>query len=390
MIRNVADEWLDDPVSQNNGSLVYCGGNSWCCGPAAADGTCDCQSGKGTFTVPDGQAQTIISYSGLESTSTSFQPVSTPSKPLSQTAAIIAKPTPLVLSTLRATMVAETSIMDSLSSILSTSITPATSFVPSSLLSKVTSTSQTPGITNSAVSAFTVVPVASSTRPNAIISTKHSSTFYAQPSTPGVSSVGSGESITAPTISEVSSTYTTNSAFTPSSTTSAVSAISTSSVVAPASRNTALKIGLAIAIPVAAIVGALIAVLIWRRRRQQYQNGDLRNSRGSSQGLTSFWHRNEAEDLYPRVSFPRSSQIGIASGLRPRRRSSPAALQDLNDPTVTPPSLHSRQVSGLAPIPAVTPFDSVAWEQALREHREESFRGRQEQRNPRIVPYEGT
>ncbi|CZR53886.1 uncharacterized protein PAC_03768 [Phialocephala subalpina] len=66
---------LDDPVSPpsaNNGSLEDCGNGNWCCAPAVADGSCNCSSGKGTFSIPQGKAQTIIGVSGLQSTSTGF------------------------------------------------------------------------------------------------------------------------------------------------------------------------------------------------------------------------------------------------------------------------------------------------------------------------------
>ncbi|KUJ08554.1 uncharacterized protein LY89DRAFT_690989 [Mollisia scopiformis] len=64
---------LDDPAtpsSANNGSMVDCGGGNWCCASQAADGSCDCSTGNGTFTIPQGVAQTIISVSSLQSTNT--------------------------------------------------------------------------------------------------------------------------------------------------------------------------------------------------------------------------------------------------------------------------------------------------------------------------------
>ncbi|KAE8449200.1 hypothetical protein EG329_008367 [Mollisiaceae sp. DMI_Dod_QoI] len=66
---------LNDPISPpsaNNGSLVSCENGNWCCAPSVADGSCDCSSGNGTFSIPEGVAQTIISVSGLQSTSTGF------------------------------------------------------------------------------------------------------------------------------------------------------------------------------------------------------------------------------------------------------------------------------------------------------------------------------
>lgn len=73
----------DNPILQNNGSLEYCGNGNWCCGPAAEDGSCDCQSKQGTFEIPDGIAQTIIGVTGMKSTSTFFTAAFT-SQPSSQ------------------------------------------------------------------------------------------------------------------------------------------------------------------------------------------------------------------------------------------------------------------------------------------------------------------
>jgi hypothetical protein len=49
---------------------VDCGSGNWCCAADAEDGSCDCSTGNGTFTIPQGVAQTIISVSSLQSTDT--------------------------------------------------------------------------------------------------------------------------------------------------------------------------------------------------------------------------------------------------------------------------------------------------------------------------------
>ena len=59
-----------EPVKANNGSLTACGDERWCCQPDAADGSCDCNSGRGTFFIRNGKAQTIIGVEGLSFTST--------------------------------------------------------------------------------------------------------------------------------------------------------------------------------------------------------------------------------------------------------------------------------------------------------------------------------
>ncbi|KAH8657041.1 hypothetical protein BGZ60DRAFT_138330 [Tricladium varicosporioides] len=66
------DFCLDNPVSANNGSLQNCGSGKWCCDPAAAAGTCNCENGKGTFSVPIGEAKTIMGVTGMVSTGTDF------------------------------------------------------------------------------------------------------------------------------------------------------------------------------------------------------------------------------------------------------------------------------------------------------------------------------
>ena len=71
----------DDPVSDNDGSVISCGNQNWCCQPGVAAGTCNCASGDGTFFLQDGTAQTIIGIEGLENTSTDVIPISSATLP---------------------------------------------------------------------------------------------------------------------------------------------------------------------------------------------------------------------------------------------------------------------------------------------------------------------
>ena len=77
----LAEGILDDPVNDNDGSVISCGSQHWCCQPGAAAGTCNCASGDGTFSLQEGSAQTIIGIEGLESTSTDAIPISSASIP---------------------------------------------------------------------------------------------------------------------------------------------------------------------------------------------------------------------------------------------------------------------------------------------------------------------
>ena len=71
----------DDPVNDNDGSVISCGNQNWCCQPGAAAGTCNCASGDGTFSLQDGLAQTIIGIQGLGNTNTDVIPISSASTP---------------------------------------------------------------------------------------------------------------------------------------------------------------------------------------------------------------------------------------------------------------------------------------------------------------------
>lgn len=77
----LAEGISDDPVSDNDGSVISCGNKNWCCQPGVAAGTCNCASGDGTFFLQDGTAQTIIGIEGLENTSTDVVPISLASVP---------------------------------------------------------------------------------------------------------------------------------------------------------------------------------------------------------------------------------------------------------------------------------------------------------------------
>lgn len=66
--------------------MENCGGGKWCC---AEDASCNCASGKGTFTIPEGVAQTIISVSSLQSTNTLVATSSTVSAKTTSTASTL-------------------------------------------------------------------------------------------------------------------------------------------------------------------------------------------------------------------------------------------------------------------------------------------------------------
>ena len=78
---------LDDPVNANDGTVISCGNQNWCCQPNAAAETCDCGTGDGTFSLQAGIAQTIIGVTGLAFTSTDAVPISSASTSSSASAA---------------------------------------------------------------------------------------------------------------------------------------------------------------------------------------------------------------------------------------------------------------------------------------------------------------
>ena len=63
-------------MSDNLGELIPCGNLTWCCEPAYTAGTCNCKIGHGTFSVPDGEAITIISVNNLIHTATDLSTAS--------------------------------------------------------------------------------------------------------------------------------------------------------------------------------------------------------------------------------------------------------------------------------------------------------------------------
>jgi hypothetical protein len=54
--------------SGDDGSITACGNKEYCCNSGIKDRSCDCDSGKGVFSLADGIAQTIIGVSNLEAT----------------------------------------------------------------------------------------------------------------------------------------------------------------------------------------------------------------------------------------------------------------------------------------------------------------------------------
>ena len=68
----------DDPVGDDGGSLTACGDERWCCTPKIAQGTCNCDTKEGTFSLASGKAHTIVSVAGLSFTTTPSVSGSTP------------------------------------------------------------------------------------------------------------------------------------------------------------------------------------------------------------------------------------------------------------------------------------------------------------------------
>jgi hypothetical protein len=55
---------IDKPRSYDRGQLTSCGNSKWCCSLDVANGSCDCESGLGVFSIDTGTAQTIIGVTG--------------------------------------------------------------------------------------------------------------------------------------------------------------------------------------------------------------------------------------------------------------------------------------------------------------------------------------
>ena len=139
---------LDDPVNANDGTVISCGNQNWCCQPNAAAGTCDCGTGDGTFSLQAGIAQTVIGVTGLAFTSTDAVPISsasasssassaaakTTSSPSSSTssrsASIITSPT-TITAALSSSTAALASSASSTDSATPTGITHSTAFIAS-------------------------------------------------------------------------------------------------------------------------------------------------------------------------------------------------------------------------------------------------------------------
>ena len=79
LMTDVLMPYTDDPVNNNDGTVLSCGNHKWCCQPSAAAKTCDCGTGDGTFSIQAGVAHTIIGVTGLAFTSTDAIPISSAS-----------------------------------------------------------------------------------------------------------------------------------------------------------------------------------------------------------------------------------------------------------------------------------------------------------------------
>lgn len=126
--------YLDDPVSANDGTVISCGNQNWCCQPNAAAGTCDCGTGDGTFSLQAGIAQTVIGVTGLAFTSTDAVPIgsasasSSASSMSSHSASIITSP-PTITATPSSSTAALASSASSTDSATPTGITRSTAFI---------------------------------------------------------------------------------------------------------------------------------------------------------------------------------------------------------------------------------------------------------------------
>ncbi|KAL2052395.1 hypothetical protein ABVK25_007267 [Lepraria finkii] len=125
---------LNDPVNANDGTVISCGNQNWCCQPNAAAGTCDCGTGDGTFSLQAGIAQTVIGVTGLAFTSTDAVPIgsasasSSASSTSSQSASIIISP-PTITGTPSSSTAALASSASSTDSVTPTGITRSTAFI---------------------------------------------------------------------------------------------------------------------------------------------------------------------------------------------------------------------------------------------------------------------
>jgi hypothetical protein len=66
----------DEPVNDNDGTLVPCGNNVFACKPEAENGLANCAAGKNVFSLTQGSLQTVIGQSTIGSTFTASVPVS--------------------------------------------------------------------------------------------------------------------------------------------------------------------------------------------------------------------------------------------------------------------------------------------------------------------------
>ena len=167
----------DDPISANNGSVQACGdGNegNWCCTPAVEDGTCDCQSGKGTFSIEQGIAQTIVGVFGLESTST------IPPHPSTSSALVSSKtPSSSISSTSTASSTSSRTSSSSKSSTQTQSSTQSSTHVTSSTSSTTSTTQSSTHATSSTTSHSSTAGSAQSTASSTPVSITHTIGFKA-------------------------------------------------------------------------------------------------------------------------------------------------------------------------------------------------------------------
>ena len=78
--RSEIDYYVDLPVNDTTGRIRSCGDGTWCCEPELEVGTCDCgPAADGTFSLPDGTAQTVIGIDGPARTNTNVIPLVSPS-----------------------------------------------------------------------------------------------------------------------------------------------------------------------------------------------------------------------------------------------------------------------------------------------------------------------
>lgn len=111
----ILTDLIDKPRSYDRGQLTSCGNSKWCCSLDVANGSCDCESGLGVFSIDTGTAQTIIGVSGTA---------------LAHTSTVVPSPTSRYTSTSSSrALPSDTTVTSSLMTL--TSSTPSSSLVGS-------------------------------------------------------------------------------------------------------------------------------------------------------------------------------------------------------------------------------------------------------------------